>query len=84
MYQHGMKTITLSEEAYQRLRAWKNDELDSFSKVVLAKVPKKGTLGDLAAELDRLEPLTDRQAKQMREAVEWSNDWKSQRDPWTT
>lgn len=79
-----MKTVTLSDEAYQRLRAWKGGDLDSFSKVVLAKVPKRGTLGDLAAEFDRLAPLADDEAKRMREALEWANDWKSQRDPWTS
>ena len=79
-----MKTITLTEEAYERLRAWKDRRLDSFSKVVLAKVPKKGTLGDLAAEVEKLQPLTDQQAKVMEEAVEWANDWRNQRDPWTT
>ena len=79
-----MKTITLTEEAYDRLRSWKDRQLDSFSKVVLAKVPKKGTLADLAAEIDRLAPLTEEQAKVMDEAVKWANDWRNQRDPWTT
>lgn len=79
-----MKTVTLSEEAYRRLAAWKDAELDSFSKVVLAKVPKKGTLGDLAAELDRLAPLSDADAQAVEDAVAWTNDWANQRDPWTT
>ncbi len=79
-----MKTITLTEEAYERLRAWKDRRLDSFSKVVLAKVPKKGTLADLAAEVEKLPPLTDEHARVMEAAVEWANDWRNQRDPWTT
>ena len=79
-----MKTITLTEEAYERLCSWKDRQLNSFSKVVLAKVPKKGTLADLAAEIDKLPPLTDEQARVMEEAVKWGNDWRSQRDPWTT
>ena len=37
----SMKTISLTEEAYERLKSWKDAALDSFSKVVLAKVPKK-------------------------------------------
>ena len=41
-----MKTITLSEEAYERLKAWKIGE-DSFSQVVIRMVPKRGTFGDL-------------------------------------
>ncbi len=79
-----MKTITLTEEAYDRLRSWKDRRLDSFSKVVLAKVPKKGTLADLAAELEKLRPLTEEQAKVMEEAASWSNEWQNQRDPWTS
>ena len=79
-----MKTITLTEEAYERLRSWKDRRLNSFSKVILAKVPKKGTLADLAAELERLPPLTNEQAKVMEATVEWANNWRSQRDPWTT
>jgi predicted CopG family antitoxin len=41
-----MKTITLSEAAYERLKAWKVGD-DSFSQVVLRVVPKRGTFGDL-------------------------------------
>lgn len=79
-----MKTITLTEEAYERLRSWKDRRLDSFSKVILAKVPRKGTLADLAAEVEKLPPLTDEQAKVMEEAARWANDWRNQRDPWIT
>ncbi|MEX2607471.1 MAG: antitoxin VapB family protein [Kiritimatiellia bacterium] len=43
-----MKTITLDEEAYQRLKAWKSDTKDSFSKVVLRLVPPKGSLQSVA------------------------------------
>jgi predicted CopG family antitoxin len=79
-----MKTITLTEEAYGRLRSWKDRNLNSFSKVILAKVPKKGTLADLAAELEKLAPITSEQARVMEEAAAWANDWRNQRDPWTT
>lgn len=64
--------------------SWKDAELSSFSKVVLAKVPKKGTLADLGAAIDRLAPLTDDQAQTIRDEVAASNDWKNQRDPWTS
>ena len=43
-----MKTITLDEEAYQRLRGWKRARGDSFSKVVKRVVPEAGTLGAMA------------------------------------
>ena len=46
MYTRNMKTITLSEEAYERLKAWKAGK-ESFSQVVLRLVPKRGTFGDL-------------------------------------
>jgi predicted CopG family antitoxin len=42
-----MKTITLDEEAYQRLKAWKRSSGDSCSKVVKRVVPEAGTLGSL-------------------------------------
>jgi len=79
-----MKTITLTEMAYMRLKSWKDEQLNSFSKVVLAKVPKKGTLADLAAQIDSLPPLSDEQYERIEQAVSWANDWKNQRDPWTT
>ncbi len=40
-----MKTITLDDEAYARLKAWKRSPGDSFSKVVKRIVPDAGTLG---------------------------------------
>jgi len=43
-----MKTITLDEEAYRRLLAWKRAKGDSFSKVVKRVVPEAGTLGAMA------------------------------------
>jgi len=42
-----MKTITLDDEAYRRLLAWKKPKGDSFSKVVKRVVPEAGTLGAL-------------------------------------
>ena len=79
-----MKTITLTDEAYERLKSWKDRDFDSFSKVVLAKIPRKGTLGDLAKEMGALPPLTEVQAKTMEDAAQWANDWRNQRDPWTS
>lgn len=40
-----MKTITLDDEAYGRLKAWKRGAGDSFSQVVKRVVPEPGTLG---------------------------------------
>ena len=58
-----MKSMTLSEEAYQRLKSWKTDPLESFSKVVLKVVPKQGTAGDMDKSFDQLPKLTRRQAE---------------------
>ena len=78
-----MKTITLTDEAYQRLKEWKKDGKDSFSSIVLRVVPKRGTLADMLENFKELPPLTDQQAKTMTEAASWANDWKNYRDPWT-
>ena len=77
-----MKTITLTDEAYERLQAWKQGDGDSFSKVVLRVVAKRGTLRDLAEQIDRLPPLTPDQAATIEAAVAWSNDPRNHPDPW--
>lgn len=43
-----MKTITLDEVAYARLKAWKRGPCDSFSRVVRRVVPMPGTLSSFA------------------------------------
>jgi predicted CopG family antitoxin len=53
VHTRSMKTITLNEAAYERLKAWKIGE-DSFSKVVLRMVPKRGTFGDLESAFQAL------------------------------
>ena len=40
-----MKTITLDDEAYARLKVWKRSQKESFSHVVKRIVPEPGTLG---------------------------------------
>ena len=40
-----MKTITLDEVAYARLKVWKRAPKESFSEVVKRIVPEPGTLG---------------------------------------
>ena len=76
-----MKTITLTDEAYHRLKDWKESDNDSFSKVILRVVPKRGTLADMLVTLQKLPPLTEEQAKVMEDAIAWTNDWKNYRDP---
>jgi predicted CopG family antitoxin len=42
-----MKTITLDDAAYERLKAWKKGPKESFSSVVKRVMPVPGTLGAL-------------------------------------
>ena len=79
-----MKTITLSEEAYQRLKSWKTDPSESFSKVVLKAVPKRGTAEDMDEAFDQLPKLTGRQAEVIEAEAGWAHDWRSCPDPWAT
>lgn len=78
-----MKTITLSEEAYQRLKSWKTASSESFSKVVLKTVPKRGTAGDMDRAFDALPKLTPRQAAAIDAEAGWADDWRTCPDPWT-
>lgn len=78
-----MKTITLTDEAYQRLLAWKESPKDSFSKIVIAKVPKRGTFGDLIQAAAQLPPLTEAQSQVVDLTIASGNDWSTQNDPWT-
>ncbi len=63
-----MKTITLSDAAYERLRAWKTGG-ESFSQVVLRVVSKRGTFGDLNESFKALPALTDEQSRVMFETM---------------
>jgi len=47
------KSISISEEAYERLKRLKSSKKDSFSDVIVKYYPKKLTLGEL---LSRIEP----------------------------
>ena len=79
-----MKTITLTDEAYERIAALKTSPKDSFSKVILRCVPKRGTAAQLLAAVSQLPPLSEAQAQSMEDVASENNDWKNWRDPWTT
>jgi predicted CopG family antitoxin len=64
----GMKTITLTDDAYERLKAWKTGR-DSFSQVVLRTVPKRGTFGDLDESFRGLPMLSEEQSRIMQETI---------------
>ena len=53
------KTISITEEAYERLRALKTDENTSFSDVIVAYYPVKRKLSDVLAELGDCTLLAD-------------------------
>jgi len=79
-----MKTITLTEEAYERLLAWKETPRDSFSKVVDRIVPRRGTLGAAVASLHELPDLPGSTLDNLEKEALANRRWKDQRDPWTT
>lgn len=70
-----MKTITLTDDAYERLKSWKESPKESFSKVILKQVPKRGTAGALDEVFDQIPPITEEQARVMEETVIWGNNW---------
>lgn len=75
MYRVCMKTISLSDEAYDRLKSWKVGKDDSFSKVVLKKVPKRGTAADMLQAVETLPELDLKAGREMEQAVDWANQW---------
>lgn len=79
-----MKTITLTDEAYERIAALKSSPRDSFSKVILRVVPKRGTGAQLLSAAAALPQLTEAQERVIEEVVAHNNDWKNWRDPWTS
>ena len=53
------KTISITEEAYDRLRALKKDEKTSFSEVIVKYYPVKRNLSEVLAELGDCTDLTN-------------------------
>jgi len=78
-----MKTISLTDDAYERLKSWKSPEWDSFSKVVLEVIPKKGTAADMEKAFQTLSPLTQDEAKKIEEAMGWGKSWESVSETWS-
>jgi len=65
------KTISITEEAYERLRALKKDEKKSFSDVILEHYPKRKKLSDVLKEIGANADLADSiemVSKEMRKA----------------
>lgn len=77
-----MKTIALTDDAYERIAALKTSPKDSFSRVILRVVPKRGTASQMLAAVAELPKLTAAQEKKMRAVKAEQNDWANVRDPW--
>jgi predicted CopG family antitoxin len=75
-----MKTITLDEDAYRRLLAWKRAKGDSFSKVIKRVVPEAGTLGAMARVVSNRQ-MTEEQDALLEASIEERSSAKH--DPWT-
>jgi len=83
-YRVDVKTITLTDDAYTRLKDWKRSPGDSFSKVVLAVVPKRGTLGQMMEDAKGLPAASAARMMTMEEAVSWGADPGKLRDKWSS
>jgi predicted CopG family antitoxin len=79
-----MKTISLTDEADQKLKSWKTEPSESFSKVVLKAVPERGTAAKMEQGFKRLPTLTQKQSEAMGAALAWASDWPSCADLWAT
>lgn len=76
-----MKTITLDDVAYNRLKAWKKGSSESFSSVVKRVIPEPGSLGSLLAFVESRGTARRAGNDIMEQAVENRSPAKS--DPWT-
>ena len=75
-----MKTIAVSETAYERLLIWKTGGKDTFSKVIERMVPQKGTFDAVFEAVGNLPDLTDEQVDSLESAV--NEGRKTLGDPW--
>lgn len=78
-----MKTISLTDDAYERLKSWKSPDRDSFSKVVLEVIPKRGTAADMEKAFQTLSPLTQEEANRVEEVMAWGNAWENPSAAWS-
>lgn len=81
VYARAMKTITLDDVAYARLKALKRGAKESFSSVVKRVVPGAGTLGDLLAFVEAHETDKLPGNEQMEKIIEERSTVKE--DPWS-
>ncbi len=63
-----MKTISLTETAYQRLLAWKEGQ--TFPEVIEKLVPRKGTLEAALKASQALPKFADKEFHEVEEAID--------------
>ena len=61
------KTISITEEAYERLKALKKDEKTSFSDVIVQYYPARRKLADVLAAIGDCSDLADSVEKTSRD-----------------
>jgi predicted CopG family antitoxin len=61
------RTISISEEAYEKLKSLKTSEKDSFSDVILKYYPRKRKLSEVLAEIGPNPELADAIEKASRD-----------------
>lgn len=76
-----MKTITLDEVAYLRLKAWKRGSGESFSSVVKRIIPEPGTLGAFLSFVEGNQTSRESGNAILEQTVEKRSTAKH--DPWT-
>jgi predicted CopG family antitoxin len=76
-----MKTITLDEVAYQRLKVWKKGGGESFSQVIKRVVPEPGTLGAFLSFTESRGTAGRDENQILESAVDERSEAKA--DPWT-
>jgi predicted CopG family antitoxin len=74
-----VKTITLDEVAYARLKSWKKGTKESFSQVIKRVVPEPGTLGAFMSFVEHHATASLSQNEQMEAAIERPS---VKHDPW--
>jgi len=81
-YRRGMRTVNLSDEAYQRLADWRRDDDEPISDVVLREVPIRGSAAAILRGLEELPPLTEEEFAAVqsyladeRDPAQWQDTW---------
>lgn len=75
-----MKTITLDDAAYARLKAWKKGTKESFSQVVKRLLPEPGTLASFVNFTETRHTASLPGNQQLETAIEQRSIEKN--DPW--